>query len=180
MYVPLEINSDFFVWCLRAYAVNWDAATIFNTKVHYEKILQCMFSVKSGKWAPGWLSQLSVCFQLRSWSQHPGIEPHVGLPDYQEVCFSLTLCPSPLLVFPLSFSNKNFKVSINYLNSRNNCSSLFLFLVYLKWIAHISSHTAHYDCSFPAVPTVLNPTWSLTYIWNPNNSLIFLSSASKL
>ena len=32
--------------------------------------------------APGWLSRLSGCLQLRSWSQNPGIEPHA--PAYRE------------------------------------------------------------------------------------------------
>ena len=27
---------------------------------------------------PGWFSQLNICLWLRSWSQSPGIEPHVG------------------------------------------------------------------------------------------------------
>ena len=29
--------------------------------------------------APGWLSGLSLCLRLGSWSQGPGIEPRVGL-----------------------------------------------------------------------------------------------------
>ena len=41
--------------------------------------------------APGWLSQVSVCLQLRSWSQSPRIEPHVRLPAQQR---SLLLSPS--------------------------------------------------------------------------------------
>ena len=48
---------------------------------------------------PGWLSQLSVCLFLRSWSQDPGIKPHVEFPVQWGVCFSLSLCPLPL---PLS------------------------------------------------------------------------------
>ena len=32
-------------------------------------------------WAPGWLSLLGTCLQLRSWSWGPGIEPGLfGLP----------------------------------------------------------------------------------------------------
>ena len=43
--------------------------------------------------APGWLSHLGVCLQLRSWSQGPGNEPLIGFPAQWRVCFSL--CPSP-------------------------------------------------------------------------------------
>ena len=39
--------------------------------------------------AARWLSWLSLCLWLRSWSQGPGIEPFVGLPAQQRACFSL-------------------------------------------------------------------------------------------
>ena len=45
---------------------------------------------KSKNWAPGWLSWLSVCLQLRSWSWGPGIKFHIRLPAQQGVCFSST------------------------------------------------------------------------------------------
>ena len=50
---------------------------------------------------PGWLNQLSICLQLRSWSPGPEIELHVGLPAKQGVwllSLSLFLCPYPLLI----------------------------------------------------------------------------------
>ena len=43
--------------------------------------------------APGGLRWWRVHLQLRSWSQGPGIEPHVGLPAQWGVCISLS--PSP-------------------------------------------------------------------------------------
>ncbi len=49
------------------------------------------FKKVSFRGAPEWLSWLSVCLQLRSWSRGPGIEPHVRLPAQWGVCFSLLL-----------------------------------------------------------------------------------------
>lgn len=52
---------------------------------------------------PGWLGQLGVFLWLRTWSQGPGIQPHIRLPAQQRACFSLSLYPSPLLVGALIF-----------------------------------------------------------------------------
>ena len=49
-----------------------------------------------------WPSQLSICLWLRSWSQGPGIELHIGLHGQQTVC--LYLYPSP--VHALFLGNK--------------------------------------------------------------------------
>ena len=54
--------------------------------------------------APGWLSQLGVCLQLRSRSQGPAIEPHMGLPA-QPLHLPLLL-PLPLLVLSPSQMKK--------------------------------------------------------------------------
>ena len=54
---------------------------------------------------PGWLSWLTVCLWLRSWSWGPRIEPYVFLPAQQGVCFSLSLCPSPFVLSQI----KSFK-----------------------------------------------------------------------
>ena len=54
---------------------------------------------------PGWLSQLNICLQLRSWSRGPGIEPCIGIPAQEGVCFYLSLCLSPQLVHTLCLSN---------------------------------------------------------------------------
>lgn len=47
------------------------------------------------------VNRLSVYLQLRSWSQGPGIDPHIQLPDQQGNCFSLSLCflASPLTLW---------------------------------------------------------------------------------
>ena len=66
---------------------------------------------------PGRLSKLSICLWLRSRSQGPGIQLHVGLPAQWGVCFSLW--PSSPLSFSLSLSQineiffKNINISIN-------------------------------------------------------------------
>ena len=52
----------------------------------------------------GWPSQLSICFQLGSWSQGPGMEPHIGESAQQVVFFSLYLCFCSLLMLTLSLS----------------------------------------------------------------------------
>ena len=47
-----------------------------------------------GTWMAQWLS---ICLQLRSWSQGPGIKPHVGPPAQWGACFSHSLClPVPI------------------------------------------------------------------------------------
>ena len=55
---------------------------------------------------PGWPSQLSICFQLRSSSWGPGIEPRFWLWAQWGVCFSLSLCP-PTPTCAHSLPNKN-------------------------------------------------------------------------
>ena len=51
-------------------------------------------------------------------AQGPEIKSQVGLPAQQGVCFSLSLCPSPLLVLSFSQINKilktKWKVCISY------------------------------------------------------------------
>ena len=62
------------------------------------------FKLKKETGVSGWFSQLSVCLWLRSWTQGPGIKPHVGFPAPWGVGFSLSLCLSlPLLELSLSF-----------------------------------------------------------------------------
>ena len=57
---------------------------------------------------PGWLSWLSICLQLRSWSQYPGIKPHIGLSAQWRACFSFSPClPLCLLVLSLSLCQIN-------------------------------------------------------------------------
>ena len=41
--------------------------------------------------APGWLRRLSICLQLRSWSQGPGMAPCIRLPAQRGLCFFLCL-----------------------------------------------------------------------------------------
>ena len=63
-----------------------------------------------GAWV---VSRLSVRLWLRSWSQGPGIEPHIKLPAQQWGCFSL--CCSNCLC-PLSLSNKQLKLKKRHSN----------------------------------------------------------------
>ena len=44
--------------------------------------------------APWWIRWLNGCLWLKSWSQSPGIKPHIRLPAQGGVCFSLWLSPS--------------------------------------------------------------------------------------
>jgi len=74
----------------------------------YPSLVLTRWSLKlillSLKWrygTPGWLSRLSGCLRLGSWSQGPGIESRIGLLARRGACFSLCL-PLPLLVFCLS------------------------------------------------------------------------------
>ena len=72
------------------------------------------FNVKDIIRAPGWLSRLSICLQLRSWSQVPGIKPCIGLPTQWGVCFSLLLCLCPACAISLSQIKKSLKKKILY------------------------------------------------------------------
>ena len=57
--------------------------------------------------APGWLRQLNICLQHRSWSRGPGMESCVRLPAQQRVCFSFFLPHAhPCLFISLFLSNK--------------------------------------------------------------------------
>ena len=48
--------------------------------------------------APGWLSGLSQCLRLKSWSQGPGIKSRIGLSAQQGACFPpLSACLSAYL-----------------------------------------------------------------------------------
>ena len=70
--------------------------------------------------APGWLSGLSHCLQLRSWSQGPGIESCIGLTARWGACFLLSLClPFCLLGISLCQINKIFK-KINFVLSSDH------------------------------------------------------------
>ena len=63
--------------------------------------------IKENLGVPGWLSQLSVCLQLRSWSWCPRIEARVGLPAQWRACFSLSPYHLLLLSLPISLSLSN-------------------------------------------------------------------------
>lgn len=52
--------------------------------------------------APEWLRRLSICIQLKSWSQGTETESHIRLPVLRGVCFSLYPAP-PIMT---SLSNK--------------------------------------------------------------------------
>ena len=54
--------------------------------IHYQRNI-------CGLGAPGWCSQLSICLGLKSWSQDPGMEPHIGIPAQQGVGLFLWLYP---------------------------------------------------------------------------------------
>ena len=73
----------------------WSGRATF-TNLHFFKWKICMVG------APGWLSRLSICIQLRSWSQGSGMEPHIRFPE-QGACFSLSI----LLVLSHSLSQIN-------------------------------------------------------------------------
>ena len=72
--------------------------------------------------APGWLSQLSVCFWLRSWSQGPGMEPQLG-----NLCSAGgLLLPLPL---PLSPCSCLCMCSFSQINKWNIKKSIYLLLL---------------------------------------------------
>ena len=67
----------------------------FSSAAEYKKYSHQTRWVKTANSlrAPGWLSQLSICLWLGSWSQGPGIESRIGLPAQQEACFPLSHSP---------------------------------------------------------------------------------------
>ena len=71
---------------------------------------------KNNNGAPGWLSQLSVCLRLRSWSQGRGMEPHQAPSSAGSLLLPLPLHCTPSrsscsrsCMVSLSLSNKIFK-----------------------------------------------------------------------
>ena len=73
--------------------------------------------LESQQVAPGWLSQLSVCLELRSWSQGPGFKFCIGLPASPShfACHSSCLCSLSNKIF-IKKKNHQFteKVSSGY------------------------------------------------------------------
>ena len=61
----------------------------------YNEILIDIRKIMNSEYLGGWLSQLSACLQLSSWSQGPGTEPHIQLPAQWGAYFSLFLLPPP-------------------------------------------------------------------------------------
>ena len=63
----------------------------------------CIMWFKNGQGRGTCVAQwLSICLQLRSWSQGPGIMAHARLPAQQGVCVSLSFCPFHLLMLSLT------------------------------------------------------------------------------
>jgi len=93
-YLHLDLNTsgiEFFVCCVLVNRINHFHMNIQLTAFFWRN---CSF------WTPGWLSQLSVCLRLRSWTRGPGIEFCIGLLAWRGACF-LPLPAAPLLVFSL-------------------------------------------------------------------------------
>lgn len=90
-----------FFLCIPSCAKEWKA--LIRRIIHnFRKQCQSLRNIDMG--APGWLSQLTVCLQLMTWSQGRRMKPHIRLPAQQGVCLSLSLCPS-LCSGALSFSH---------------------------------------------------------------------------
>ena len=77
---------------------------------------------------PRWLSWLSICLLLGSWSQGPEIEPHIGLLAQPGACFSFSAAPPPCA---LSLSVKK----INYLQLKKKKTDFSFQLVNSIWFA---------------------------------------------
>ena len=117
--------------------------------------------------APGWLCQLSVCLQLRSWSPDPGIKPCVGLHAQRGVCFSLSLCPfSHLCSLPLSCSLYRSNKIVKENNSHRLIRNCFQWDPWVaqrfgaclwprarSWRPGIESHALCSRCMEPASPS---------------------------
>lgn len=73
---------------------------LFNsgrTQPHYH--IQFWYKATKPR-VPGWLRQLSVWLQLRSWSRSPGIKPYVGLPTWWATGLFLSPFPVNALSLP--------------------------------------------------------------------------------
>ena len=104
----------------------------FSVIVGFQYVLCSLFlhSIENApSRAPGWLSQLSICLLLRSWSQSPGIKPCIGLPAQQRACFALSLClPLLLLVLSLSLSEGRCILYYYYKENRSWRKAKWFFL----------------------------------------------------
>ena len=98
------------------YPYDWINRVLWETTIATKDNLWTKVRIAKNYWlklsmcvAPSWLSQLSICLWLKSWSQGPAIKPHthVRSPAQRGVCFSLSLWPSThLYSLSLSLSNK--------------------------------------------------------------------------
>ena len=70
------------IWTLGKVRAMISAVNCVRLMIHrpvpLKQIIHYMLIKKINLGAPGWLSGLSLCLRLRSWSQGPGMEPHMG------------------------------------------------------------------------------------------------------
>ena len=143
--------------------------------------------------ASGWLSRLSICLQLMSWSQGPGIKPHVRLPAQGGVCFSLSLCPSSCLYSPclsLNWTNKKSleKKSLLYQSSYYLCHIVLVYIFLPQQLqrpltglfASLGPPEAHPSPpgELPKKPKPITPRWKSRPNGSSPHSLACLSSYS--
>ena len=109
---PLKMNNNHLSWqrevntFIISSLTGWKNKSSYNTHKLIQKYMVSvlkntwMFSKKNWYW-DAWVAQwLSICLQLRVWSQGPGIESHIMLPAW-----SLLPLPMSLPLF-VSFMNK--------------------------------------------------------------------------
>ena len=60
--------------------VSFSVILLLNNIFFHEFLLLRVKEIIINIGVPGWLSWLSTCLRLRSWSQHPGIQPCLGCP----------------------------------------------------------------------------------------------------
>lgn len=103
-YLPprLRCKARNFCICLQSmlssqhtsYVASGILTTAFQSRIHFHKVATVV-CLKCSLGAPGWLSRLTNCLRLRSWSQGPA----VGLLAWAGSLLLLSLClPLPLLV----------------------------------------------------------------------------------
>ena len=85
-----------------------------NFAVNLKLLYKNKIFLKNWFWVPGWLSQLSVLLQLRSWSHGSWVQPPCRALCWQlraGACFrfcvsSLSFCPCPTCALSLFLNNK--------------------------------------------------------------------------
>ena len=111
---------------------------------------------------PGWLSWLNICLQFRSWTQGPGIKPHVGLLAQQGVSPSAPSAP------PLCSCSFSLSLSVKWINK--------IFLKFKKFISMLGLNSWSWGQDLSWNRELDSTNWDTQMLWICNYFILSLLS----